>query len=105
MTDGARPAVVIATLEEVVAALRAELPAVVREAVRAEMGRRELPLDVSPARYAELSGLSLATVRRRIKDATLESKKVGGRVLVSTASLQPVDEVAVARAAVKAVAG
>jgi len=101
-TSPPAPTVVLATVDTLRAALRAELPALVREAVRAEMGRRDLPPDVSPARYAELSGLSPATVRRRIADGTIAAKKIGGRVLVSTANLATVDEVAIARAAVKA---
>jgi hypothetical protein len=99
------PAVMLASVADVVAALRVELPAIVRAAVRAEMQRAELPPDVSPRRYAELSGLSPATVRRRIADGTIAAKKIGARVLVSTASLSAIDEVAIARSAMKAVAG
>jgi hypothetical protein len=95
----------LASLDDVRAAIRAELPALLKVAIAEAMHRRDEPPFVSPRRAVELSGLSLATVRRRIKDGTLESKKVGGRVLVSTASLNPIDEVAVARAAMKAAGG
>jgi hypothetical protein len=89
------------------AALRAELPAIVRAAVRAEMKRAELAPFVSPQRAHELTGLSVATIRRHLADerGPLRWKKVGSRILIETASLQIIDELAVARAAVKAVCG
>ena len=87
------------------AALRVELPAIVRDAVREELKRAELPPEVSPARYVELSSLSPSTVRRRISDGTIASRKIGGRVLVSTATLKVVDELEIARAATKAIGG
>lgn len=46
---------------------------------------------LSPAEFAELSGLSEATVRRRLKDGTIESVQPGGfrsRILIPIDALQ-----------------
>ncbi|WP_254509345.1 hypothetical protein [Anatilimnocola floriformis] len=45
---------------------------------------------VSPAKFSELSGLSLATVHRRLADGTLPKKQYGGkrcRVLIPLSAL------------------
>ena len=41
---------------------------------------------------AELTGISLRTVRRRIADGTLRSVKLGGARLVRAAELEPREE-------------
>lgn len=46
---------------------------------------------LSPAEFAEWSGLSEATVRRRVKDGTIDSKQPGGfrtRILIPVDALQ-----------------
>jgi hypothetical protein len=84
------------------AAIREELQPL-RDAIE-RLRRREEPAFVSPSRAAEMTGLSVATIRRRLADGdgTIRSKKVGGRILVETASLQIIDEGEVARRAAEA---
>lgn len=61
-------------------------------------GEMSVDIDhVSPARFSELSGLSLATVHRRLADGSIPKKQYGGkrcRILIplSALSSQPVGQ-------------
>ena len=86
----------VAELRAEVAALRMEVAAL----------RKTVPpalVDVSTA--AERLGLSEATVRRRIKDGSLPSQRVGRAVRIDLATVRPLDADEVARLAHEARAG
>jgi hypothetical protein len=71
--------------DAVVDVLRAELAGV---RAQLEEVKRALPPPLGDvARAAEVTGLSPASVRRRIKDGTFPTVRVGGRVLVDLAKL------------------
>lgn len=88
-------------------ALREELAPLVAaiESLQRQQATAELPPWVSVRRAAELTGVSVATVRRQLREggkAKLNARKVRGRVLVETASLFPADPTTVARLASEA---
>jgi hypothetical protein len=98
------PPIVLASLDDVRAALAAALPALLKTAIAEAMQRREEPPFVSVKRAAELTGASVASIRRRCEDGSIKWKRLGSRILIATDSLHMVDEVAIARAAALAVA-
>lgn len=65
--------------------------------------RRALPPQLGPmSEAARLTGLSMSTVKRRVKDGSIPSRKVGRSVLVDLAALRPLMNEEVARAARRA---
>lgn len=66
------------------------------ERIEAALERRLPPQLGDVATVARLSGLSLATIRRRVKDGSIPSRKIGGRVLIDLGALRPTptDEIA-----------
>ncbi|MBN2573566.1 MAG: hypothetical protein JXP73_03300 [Deltaproteobacteria bacterium] len=82
MTDLILDAIREAVRDEIVL-MRAEL-----SALRAEIATTSAR-GLSPRDFAKASGLSLATVYRRLKDATLPYRRLGGRIIVSASALEP----------------
>lgn len=74
-----------AVLEAKLTPIRAEVG---RLAAGIEAMRRALPpLLVSATEAARTLGLSLSTVRRRLREGTLPSKRIGSRLLVDLGAL------------------
>jgi hypothetical protein len=92
------------TLEDLVARI---VRAAVRDEIRPlqeaidSLRRHQQPAFVDVKRAGELTGLSVATLRRRVRDGGIGSKKVGGRVLIDVDSLKVVDAAEVAQLAAK----
>ena len=62
--------------------------AMLEEALRGVLDSATVPrVEVSPAEFAEATGLSLRTVRRRLADGSLSHRRVGRRVLIPTAEV------------------
>lgn len=84
------------SVEELIAeavrrALREEL-APIRAAIEA-LQRHQQPQFVDVKRAAELTGTSIATMRRRVADGSVNARKLGSRVLVDVDSLRAAGEV------------
>ena len=71
----------------------------------ADLKRRLPPQLGDVAAVCRVTGLSAATVRRRICDGTFPSLRVGARVLVDLAAVRPTEPEAIARLARKARGG
>jgi hypothetical protein len=88
----------VADLDDVVRAivreaLRDELReqlAPLRDAVEA-LRRHAQPQFVDVRRAAELTGTSVATLRRRVADGSVNVRRLGRRVLVDVDSLRPLE--------------
>lgn len=99
------------TIEETIAAsLAAHVTPVLAELreVRAELEalRRALPPQlVSMADAAKHLGLSLATVRRRVRDGTLPSRRIGRNVRVDLSAAHPMTETEVVQLSKRARTG
>lgn len=83
--------------ERVVERLRTELAPLL--AALEDVQRRLPPQLGDVAAVCRVTGLSPATVRRRISDGTLPTVTVGARRLVDLAALRPAEPEAVARLA------
>jgi excisionase family DNA binding protein len=94
--DAALSAVVADAVAPVVAELR-ELRATV-DALRAASP----PTLVTVGEACRLTGLSPATVRRRVADGTLPSRRIGRSVRVDMAALRPIDPGEIARLSMEA---
>src|SRR5437868_4388734 len=70
--------------------------------IEAGLRARDLPMYVSPKRAAGLLGVSLASVRRRLADGGLRSKRVGNRIVIETATLSIPSEAEIDRLAEEA---
>ena len=93
-----------AALAEVVGAIVAPLVGEIRELRAAVDALRAAspPTLVTVGEACRLTGLSPATVRRRVADHTLPSRRIGRSVRVDLAALRPADPAAVAALAMKA---
>jgi excisionase family DNA binding protein len=72
------------------------------ERIEAALDRRLPPQLGSVAEVCRATGLSAATVRRRIADGSFASTKVGGRVLVDLSSFRPTETAEIAKLAARA---
>jgi hypothetical protein len=79
----------------------------IRSAVRDELRAQLAPIvelvkgavavrGYSPAEFAKLKGISIATCYRRIADGTLAHRKIGGRVVIPGDALDPPTDDAIA---------
>jgi excisionase family DNA binding protein len=99
------------TLEEAIeASVAAHVSPVLAELRRVtaelEALRRALPPQlVSMPEAAKRLGVSLATVRRRVRDLSLPSRRIGRTVRVDLSTLHPMAESEVARLAARARTG
>src|SRR5712692_3052118 len=81
-----------ALADEIKAALREVLPRTElgRLAAEIESLRRQLPPSlVTMTHAAKVLGVSLSTVRRKVRDGSLPSRKIGRAVRVDLAALRP----------------
>jgi excisionase family DNA binding protein len=96
-----------ATLAEVVGAAVAPVVAELRElrATVEALRAASPPTLVTVGEACRLTGLSPATVRRRVADGTMPSRRIGRSVRVDLASLRPTDPATVTALAAEARAG
>lgn len=96
--DSAITEAVAVAMAPVLAELRALRTEVARLASLAAPAAPE-PSMLSIRRFAERAGLSTCTVRRRLKDGSLPSVRVGGAVRIPASALQPSNSAQVAELA------
>jgi hypothetical protein len=97
---GAVPSVEALIAEAIAERLRILLVPI--QAALDDLQRRMPPQLGSVADACRVTGLSPATVRRRIRDGSFVTKTVGARVLVDLAALRPAEPAEVARLAYEA---
>lgn len=86
-----------AVLDARITPLVAQIGALTAEV--AQLRRSQPPALASLAEAADRLGLSLSTIRRRVRDGSIPTRRVGRRVLVDLNALRPLDDVEVAQMA------